>query len=311
MKKINMILLILTFLILSSVSVHAWDINSKELGMSFRISDNWEQTSYSTSFPAFVNKKNSGEKISFEIYYSESYELNTEESKIFCSDRYSTEKLSKDLSTVNNTLVNVVPDRSWDKTVTYNGVKYYNYIQTYTATATGYNTLHGLKAAFITFQNGKGYFIEYSLFTNNADAIDSTYQTAEVFNMLHTMSYKPGEIGIYINNEKVEPDSAPIIIENRTMVPIRIIAEKLNYTVDWNADIQTVTLTPQSEAEPSLVLTIGKATMIENFNEQIPLDVAPMIINNRTYLPARAVAESMNAIVDWDAISRSVIIWKQ
>ena len=67
MKKINTLLLILTLLMLNSVSAYAWDINSQELGMSFKISDTWSQTSYSTEFPAFVNNNNPGEKINFEI----------------------------------------------------------------------------------------------------------------------------------------------------------------------------------------------------------------------------------------------------
>ena len=311
MKKINTLLLILTLLMLNSVSAYAWDINSQELGMSFKISDTWSQTSYSTEFPAFVNNNNSGEKINFEIYYSESYQLNVPESKRYCTERYSIQKLSTDLSKTNNTLVSVAPIASWDKTITYNGVEYYNYVQTYSAKATGYNTSYGMKSAYITIQNGKGYLIEYSLFTDKESKLESIYNNAEIFNLLRSMSYKPGEIGIYINNEKVEPDSAPILIESRTMVPIRVIAEKLNYEVAWNADIQTVTLTPATSADPTLVLKIGEATMLENYSEQIPLDVAPMIINNRTYLPARAVAESMNAIVDWDPVARAVVIWKQ
>lgn len=312
MKKINKLLTMLTILMLSSISVHAWDITNKDLGISFTIANNWTQTSYVPEFPIFVNTQNSGEKISFEIYQSERHELNVEEAQYYCNNnRYSAEVLSKNLSELNNTLVAVVPIAYWEKTVTYNGVEYYNYIQTYTATATGYNTLYGLKSAFITFQNGKGYLIEYSIFTDDPTAINPTHQNAEIYNLLQSASYKPGEIGIYINNQKITPDSPPVIIENRTLVPIRVIAEQLNYNVEWNQDIQTVTLTPNSDADPTLVLKIGEATMLENYSEQIPLDLAPQIINNRTYLPARAVAESMNAIVDWDPIARAVVIWKQ
>ena len=98
MKKIYTFMIVLTSLVFSSVSGYAWSINNRDLGMSFNISDDWQQTEYSTEFPGFKNTKNSGEKISFEIYYSESHEMDVAANYIFCSDRYSKQRLSSDLS---------------------------------------------------------------------------------------------------------------------------------------------------------------------------------------------------------------------
>lgn len=311
MKRINKLLIILTILMLSSISAHAWDISSKDLGMSFTISNNWIQSSYVPDFPIFINTQNSTEKISFEIYYSEKHELDIDEARHFCNYiRYSAYGLSKTLTNLNNITVDAVPEPYWDRIVEYNGITYYNYIQPYTAEANGYSKMHGLKSAFITFQNGKGYLIEYSIFTDDPTQIKPVYETAEIFNLLNTLSFKPGEIGLYINNQKISSDTPPILIENRTLVPVRVIAEHLNYNVEWNPDIQTIVLTPNSDKDPALVLKIGEASMLLNYNEQVPLELAPQIINNRTYLPVRAVGLAMNAFVDWDNTVRAIVMWK-
>ena len=42
----------------------------------------------------------------------------------------------------------------------------------------------------------------------------------------------------------VQIDAAPVIINGRTLVPIRVIAENLNCKVDWDAQSKTVTIIP-------------------------------------------------------------------
>ena len=54
-------------------------------------------------------------------------------------------------------------------------------------------------------------------------------------------------------------------------------------------------------------MTIGKNEMYVNEN-MVWLDVAPAIINSRTLVPVRAVAESFDCIVDWDANNNIIII---
>lgn len=45
--------------------------------------------------------------------------------------------------------------------------------------------------------------------------------------------------------------------------------------------------------------------------KQIELDVVPQILNSRTLVPARALAESLHAKVDWDSEGQTVIIEKE
>lgn len=51
-----------------------------------------------------------------------------------------------------------------------------------------------------------------------------------------------GRRQILVNNELVEIDVAPIQMNDRTLVPLRFIAEQLGYNVDWNDETEVVTI---------------------------------------------------------------------
>gem|GEM_PF-6544365 len=104
---------------------------------------------------------------------------------------------------------------------------------------------------------------------------------------------------ICLNNRTITNDVAPVIVDNRTMVPIRVVTETLGGKADWNASTRTVTLTIDGKV---LKMTI---------NEKIlGFDAAPVIINNRTYVPIRYVAEKLGANVEWIAETQQIIIEK-
>lgn len=104
---------------------------------------------------------------------------------------------------------------------------------------------------------------------------------------------------VLINNKTLSNDVAPVIVDNRTMVPIRVITEALGGRADWNEATQTVTLTIDGNVLP---MTIGQT--LAGF------DAAPVIINDRTYVPIRYVAEKMGAKVEWIANTQQIIIEK-
>jgi hypothetical protein len=100
----------------------------------------------------------------------------------------------------------------------------------------------------------------------------------------------------------------PEIINDRTMVPMRKIFEELGATVEWNPETRTVT---GVKDDVTIVLTIdnmkAKKT-IDGQTEEIDLDSAPVIINGRTMVPVRFIAESLNKQVGWQADEKAVII---
>lgn len=112
------------------------------------------------------------------------------------------------------------------------------------------------------------------------------------------------DVTVSLNNNEIEFDQAPIIINGRTLVPLRAIFEALEATVEWNGETQTVTST---KGNITVSMTIGKNEIIKN-GEKTILDTAPRIIGERTLIPARAVAEAFECNVDWNEATRTVII---
>jgi hypothetical protein len=102
-----------------------------------------------------------------------------------------------------------------------------------------------------------------------------------------------------------------IIANGRTMLPLREVLTNLGVQNDdqhiiWDAAKRSVTVKKDDKV---IYLEVGKTVGNVNGSE-IAIDVAPIIYpkNNRTYIPARFVAESLGKEVIWDASTRSVLI---
>ena len=120
------------------------------------------------------------------------------------------------------------------------------------------------------------------------------------------------EVTVFINQKQVEfPDQKAIIIRGRTMVPIRAVFEHpdVQAEVKWNGEDRIVTATDRSGK--TIIFRIGEQNYrVKNgLDEKIKhADVAPLIENNRTLLPLRALSESLDFQVDWVAEERKVEI---
>ncbi len=112
-----------------------------------------------------------------------------------------------------------------------------------------------------------------------------------------TIKLQIGSRIVNVDNEAVIYDAAPVIRNNRTLVPIRIITEALGGKVDWNGATKEVTL---SINDKEIKMTIGK--MLEKYG------VAPVIIDGRTFVPVRFVADELGAEVAWDEATKTVTI---
>lgn len=109
-----------------------------------------------------------------------------------------------------------------------------------------------------------------------------------------------------INGKTVANDVAPKIVNDRTMLPIRFIAEALGAKVDWIEESQTVKITAENI---DISLVIGEDFATVN-GEKIDLDSPSFIENDRTYLPIRFVSEKLGADVSWDDVTQTVSITK-
>ncbi len=101
--------------------------------------------------------------------------------------------------------------------------------------------------------------------------------------------------------------TSPVVVNDRTLMPVRAIIEEIGGTVDWNGAAQEVIL---KYGQDEIRLTIDSTTAYLN-NEAQTLDTAPTIINDRTMLPIRFIAESFDFDVDWDGTTQTVTITKE
>lgn len=103
------------------------------------------------------------------------------------------------------------------------------------------------------------------------------------------------EISVAVNDVKILSDVAPVLVNDRTLVPIRLIAENLGAQVMWNEAAQEVTIIKDDDV---IKMTIGVNSIDKN-GVLSELDVAPTVTDGRTLLPVRAVAEALNCTIDW------------
>ncbi|MBE7046538.1 MAG: copper amine oxidase N-terminal domain-containing protein [Ruminococcaceae bacterium] len=111
-------------------------------------------------------------------------------------------------------------------------------------------------------------------------------------------------IKIIINSEPKTFDVMPQIIDSRTMVPMRGIFEAFGAKITW----VEVTKTVVAET-PDVIITLRVGHPVAKVNgEAKNLDVPAQIIDGRTLVPVRFIAESLGCKVDWQADTRTVII---
>ncbi len=99
-------------------------------------------------------------------------------------------------------------------------------------------------------------------------------------------------------------DSPALIKDGFTLTPARFVAENVGAKVEWIGAERKVVITKD---ETVIELVIDNTTAKVN-GKDVTLDVAPCIINDFTYTPARFVAENLGCDVEWDGVNRTVII---
>ncbi|MBR2594060.1 MAG: flavodoxin [Firmicutes bacterium] len=100
--------------------------------------------------------------------------------------------------------------------------------------------------------------------------------------------------------------TTPVIVNSRTLLPVRAIVEEIGGTVDWESETQRVSL---SYNDMPVALEIGSQKAFVGGEEQT-LDTAPAIINERTMLPIRFIMEAFGYKVDWDSAGQTITVYR-
>ena len=128
----------------------------------------------------------------------------------------------------------------------------------------------------------------------------------------HVMRYYHDDIDyigakVRVNGKLVDfEDQFPIIDDGRTLIPVRAVSEILGANVDWNSDWYQAEIT--LKGREIIVPLYSDIAYIDGTEHE--LDVPAQLINDRTMVPLRFIAEALDVDIDWDGDTRTVLIEK-
>lgn len=118
-------------------------------------------------------------------------------------------------------------------------------------------------------------------------------------------AYAAKEVKIEIDGKAMVPKDMPaVIIDGRTMLPMRQIAQELECEVNWNEAAKQIYVMRGSDI---IVFTVDSKTGYEN-GKEFTMDVPATIVNDRTMLPVRALADALHLNIKWNDPNRIVSI---
>ncbi len=152
------------------------------------------------------------------------------------------------------------------------------------------------------------YYYRVRAFNSSGNSSDSNEALPTTATTQTVMRFDIGKSDYYVNDQTQTMDAPPIIIEGRTLLPIRYVAIPLGVSVDWNEYQQKVTV---SLKDKTIELWIGQGTAKVN-GVSTPIDpdnpnVVPIVVPpGRTMLPLRFIAQNLGYQVDWNDSTQEV-----
>lgn len=110
------------------------------------------------------------------------------------------------------------------------------------------------------------------------------------------------EVSLIINGRPVDASQVEIV-SGRTLVPLRMVSENLGMTVEWDGEARAVDV---RQTDLHLHFVIDKNSYLSN-EKELFLDVAPIIVNDRTLVPLRVIGEQLGE-VEWQEATRTIIV---
>ena len=106
---------------------------------------------------------------------------------------------------------------------------------------------------------------------------------------------KSSLVQVVLNGKKIVSEVSPIIVDNRTFVPIRAVSQELGSDIFWDSSKNLVKVL---DCDNEIIFYINKNIAKVN-GQEIKLDVAPFILEGRTMIPLRFIATNLNMNVEW------------
>jgi hypothetical protein len=121
------------------------------------------------------------------------------------------------------------------------------------------------------------------------------------FNNLKNMRTIPVE-NVFFKNRDVKFDTPPVIKEGRTLIPVRAITEAMGAAVTWNSEEKLVTIVKDDQ---TIVFDLLNNITYVN-GVEATIDVPAGVMNNRTMVPLRFIAENLGLKVVWDEDAQTI-----
>ncbi|WP_027398453.1 copper amine oxidase N-terminal domain-containing protein [Anaerovorax odorimutans] len=131
-------------------------------------------------------------------------------------------------------------------------------------------------------------------------------------------TYAANQISIFIDGEELYTDVPPIIIDSKTMVPLRAVSEAVGCKVDWFKEDKRIVVYSPVGGDPLLVMSVNDPKVtVNHYNgdtgevtgEVVTIEAPPVIIEGKTMIPLRFIAETIGFRVEWDGTSRTVFLF--
>lgn len=298
MKKFLGLCILLLVVFSLSITASAKKEDLKEFGISFELPDNFEEVlkDNQTIMYSFFKDGRTALTINAvpdtDAYFEGSF--SDEFFRIFLEDLYEDENIGNALSSVNKMNITATSVSKDFHPYLVNGINYYALDAQYILSASGMQSEKYYTNVLICAKNGKIYIYMFEYFNENPAP-----KAFESF--ISSVSYDLGELKILMNGEKLVSDTPPAAINNRILIPIRPVAEKMGYEVEWKQEENLVVIHSNKK---EIIFELGNDIYFINGEEHI-LDVAAIAYSGRTYIPLRAAAEAMGAAVEWDSTQNS------
>jgi hypothetical protein len=147
-------------------------------------------------------------------------------------------------------------------------------------------------------------FAEVNTLYNNPGKVQ--YAATATTSMVFTV----GSTSYTVNGQPETMDTAPVINNSRTLLPVKYVADPLKATTTWDQPTQKVTIGLNGK---TLEMWIGQSNAKVNGTDT-PIDanstdVTPVVVPpGRTMLPLRFIAENMGCKVNWDASTQEITV---
>lgn len=123
-----------------------------------------------------------------------------------------------------------------------------------------------------------------------------------------------GKTSAIIDDTQITLTPAPFISKGITFVPLRFVSEGLGLpSPSWEAEIKTIVIDLGSDKYLRLIIGSSKAYLDQPDGsiKEIPLQSPAQIVNNRTCVPLRLIAEQFGCSVEWKSTTKEITITKR